>query len=167
MLSKPEMIVRRPAQPQRGIESPEYFGRVVFDWKWWNCCFPCEQFMSVKDDQDRELYSLRRAVCCSMTDGCCVNVCAPSCCNIVHRTYIEKHGEKVGSMTNIWPGWNVRGVCQGNSAADNFALIYPADADVRAKSLLLAGLMLQNFVYWERRTNQNQNGGYSGGYHSS
>jgi hypothetical protein len=66
-------------------------------------------------------------------------------------------------MKNIWPGWNVRGMSQGNSAADNFAMIYPEHSSVQEKSLLLAGLMLQNFVYWETRGNQNQNGGGGGG----
>lgn len=94
----------------------------------------------------------------------CVNICAPSCCNAVHRTYIEQNDVKVGEMKNIWPGWNVRGMCQGNSAADNFAMIYPKNSSVQHKSLLLAGLMLQNFVYWEKRGNQNKNGGGGGNY---
>ena len=159
LLCAPEMKVTRPAQIQRNVPE-EYFGRVVFDWKWWNCCFPCEHYMSVKDHNDQELYVLRRAMCCSMKDGCCVNMCAPSCCNLVHRTSIEDvNGNQVGEMKNIFPGYNVRGLCQGNSAADNFALIYPNDANVRDKSLLLAGMMLTNFVYWERRANQDQNGG--------
>jgi len=166
MFCKPEMTVTRPAQPQRGVPE-EYFGRVEFDWKWWNCFFPCEQYMSVKDHEDRELYSLRRPVCCSLKDCACVNMCAPSCCNLVHRTYIEQDQVVVGEMKNIFPGWNVRGMCQGNTAADNFALIYPQDATVQGKSLLLAGLMLQNFVYWETRSNQNQNQGGGGGFNNN
>ena len=94
-------------------------------------------------------------------------MCAPSCCNLVHRTYIEQDQVVVGEMKNIFPGWNVRGMCQGNTAADNFALIYPQNATVQGKSLLLAGLMLHNFVYWETRSNQNQNQGGVGGFNNN
>ena len=162
MFCKPEMLVSRPAQPDRNVAS-EYFGRVEFDWKWWNCFFPCETFMSVKNQNDQEIFTLRRPVCCSMKDGCCVNVCAPSCCNAVHKTSIEQNGVEVGEMKNIWPGWNMRGCFQSSSAADNFALIYPVQATVEEKSLLLAGLMLHNFTFWETRSNQNGGGGGGGG----
>lgn len=41
-----------------------------------------------------------------------------------------------------------------NSAADNFVLKFPTGADPREKALIMAGLFLHNFVYWESRDNQ-------------
>jgi hypothetical protein len=96
MFCKPEMTVKRPKQRERNILNEEYFGRAIFDWKWWNCFWPCEQYMSIRDHDDVELYSLRRPVCCSTKDGCFVNCCAPSCCNSVSFSKRE-------CITNIIP----------------------------------------------------------------
>jgi hypothetical protein len=159
MLCPPEMNVVRPTSaslnygntPNIPVDG-EYFGRIVCDWKWWNCFYPCETYMNVLDEKDEVQYILHRA------DGCgagCRNCCAPSCFQRTHRTFIKTpSGQKVGEMQNIWPGWNVRGLCQGNSAADNFILDFPADSDYRQKSLLMGGLFLANYVFWERRANQ-------------
>ena len=144
-------------RPHAGQER-EYLGRALFEWKWWNCLWPCDQHMSVRDSADRALYELHRPSDCA---GGCVNCLAPTCCNRVHRTYIRRPGsaggqatELVGELHNVWPGWSMRGLCMPNSAADNFVLKFPPDADAQDKSLLMAALFLHNFIYWERRGNQ-------------
>ena len=149
-----EMRVMRP----RAGQEREYLGRALFEWKWWNCFWPCDQHMSVRDSADRPLYELHRPSCCA---GGCVNCLAPTCCNRVHRTYIRRAesvggpaAELVGELHNVWPGWNLRGLCMPNSAADNFVLKFPPDADAQDKSLLMAALFLHNFIYWETRDNQ-------------
>ena len=155
MFCKPEISVRRPASQRCPAE--EYHGRVVFDWKLWNCCWPCTTYMDVEDAAGQTLYSLERPAACGAG---CINCCAPSCCAKTHRTYIRKGGSGgpvVGEFLNIWPGWNVRGVCQGSSAADNFVIKFPQGATPVNKGLLMAGLFLHNFVFWESRTNQNSN----------
>jgi hypothetical protein len=116
--------------------------------------------MTVRDAADHTLYELHRPSACS---GGCVNCFAPSCCNRVHRTYIRrpapaaakiKDKEFVGELQNVWPGCNMRGLCMASSAADNFVLKFPPGAGARDKSLLMAGLFLHNFIYWESRDNQ-------------
>ena len=48
----------------------------------------------------------------------------------------------------------MRGLCMMNSGADNFIVKFPPDASVLQKSLLMSGLFLENYVFWERRANQ-------------
>ena len=43
-----EMRVMRP----RAGQEREYLGRALFEWKWWNCLWPCDQHMSVRDSAD-------------------------------------------------------------------------------------------------------------------
>jgi hypothetical protein len=146
-----EMLVWRPSAAHG--QPDEYYGRVMFDWRWWNCFWPCDQYMTVRDSEDTVLYELYRPTGCGSD---CVNCFAPSCCNRTHRTYIRRPEEAavLGELQNVWPGCNWRGLCMFNSAADNFILRFPEDADSRNKSLLMAGLFLHNFIYWESRENQ-------------
>ena len=51
-------------------------------------------------------------------------------------------------------GCNARGLCMMNSGADNFIVKFPPGASVLQKSLLMSGLFLENYVFWERRANQ-------------
>eukprot|EP00945_MAST-04E_sp_MAST-4E-sp1_P008212 g8212.t1 len=156
-----EMTVERPPVPTgviKGDGRGDYFGKVVCDFKWWNGLWPCTTYMNVMDEHDRVQYVLKKH------DGCggdCVNCCAPSCFKRTHRTYILDSPQNdgnfnriVGEMQNVWPGWNVRGMCQGNSAADNFVILFPEGSDYRQKSLLMGGLFLHNYIFWERRANQ-------------
>jgi hypothetical protein len=57
-------------------------------------------------------------------------------------------------VQNVWPGCNWRGVCMLNSGADNFVVRFPEGAGAQEKALLVAGVFLHNFVYWESRNNQ-------------
>lgn len=148
---KPEMTVHRPAA--NGTPG-EYFGRTVCDWKWYNCCWPYDTYMNVVDGTEQLQYVLHRPSLC--TSGF-VNCCAPTCCNKVHRVYIldpRNNMKIVGEMQNVFPGCNARGICMFNSAADNFIVKFPENANALQKSLLMSGLFLQNFVFWERRANQ-------------
>lgn len=53
-----------------------------------------------------------------------------------------------------WPGCNARGLCQGNSQADNYVVKFPPQADAAARAGLINALMLINLVHFERRANQ-------------
>lgn len=149
MCCPPQMTVSRPAPGM----TPETIGRVVFDWKFWNCCWPCTQYMNVNDRNDKTKFVLRRPSACD--DGC-TNCFAPSCLNRTHRTLIQRPGSDlaVGEISNVWPGCNARGCCLQNSAADNYIIKFPGDASPEDKALLMSGLFLHNFVYFEKRQNQ-------------
>ena len=109
--------------------------------------------MNVLDGTEQLQYVLHRPALCGSG---CINCCAPTCFNKIHRTYIldPVTGQQVGELQNVFPGCNARGLCMFNSAADNFILKFPHGANALQKSLLMSGLFLQNFVFWERRANQ-------------
>lgn len=155
MFCAPEMNIVRP--PTETSPFQEQLGRAIVDWKWYNCCWP-GTWMNIEDARGNVIYNLYRPVLCA--DGCS-NCCAPSCCNRTHTTYIQQGplptGPKVGSLLNVWPGWNVRGICSQNSGADNFIVKFPKGADATEKALLLNGMFLTKFVFWGSRANQNNN----------
>eukprot|EP00949_MAST-11_sp_MAST-11-sp1_P002645 g2645.t1 len=149
MLFPFEARIMRPASTQMPAQ---YFGKAVFSWKWWNCMWPCVTYMDVFDGADNMQYSLRRPAACG--EGC-VNMCAPSCFNRVHRTTIsDAHGDEVAELLNVFPGLNARGICQGNSAASNYILKFPPSSNAIQKALLMGALFLNNFIFNERRANQ-------------
>ena len=149
MLFPFEARIMRPASPQMPAQ---YFGKAVFSWKFWNCIWPCITYVDVFDGADNLQYEIRRPTACG--DGC-ANVCAPSCFNRVHRSTIRNaHGDDVGELLNVWPGWNSRGICQANSAASNYILKFPSGSNAVQKSLLMGATFLNNFIFNERRANQ-------------
>jgi hypothetical protein len=152
MLCPFEMQVRRPATTDR---PGEYFGRTVCNWRWFNSCWPCDTYMNVVDGTEQVQYVLHRPDGCG---SCCINCCAPTCFNKIHRTYIldpRNNMKIVGELQNVFPGCNARAFCMWNSGADNYIVKFPPNANALQKSLIMSGLFLQNFVFWERRANQN------------
>ena len=153
MFCAPQMDVFRP--PTERLPEGERLGRAILDWKWFNCCWP-GMWMNVEDDEGRVIYNQHRPMFCA--DGFS-NCCAPSCCNKTHTTYIRQgpspFGRVVGTLLNVWPGWNVRGVCMQNSGADNFMVKFPRGTDASEKALILNALFLTKFVFWDTRANQN------------
>lgn len=144
-----EVKVSRPASPN---VPAQYFGKVVFDWRWYNCCWPCDMHSNVYDGVGNLQFRIHQPMACGSG---CRNICAPSCCNRTHRTsIIAPNGRVAGEILNVWPGWNARGLCQGNSGADNFILKFPAKSNPVQKALLMASLFHHNFIFWERRGNQ-------------
>lgn len=141
-------------------------GMVDLNWKWWNAFYPCLFTFDIHNLQnahhnevDRSPsavpYSIQVPQC--MGNGW-VNCCAPTCFNpIMSMPIIDNHtGAVVGEIQNQWPGCNVRGLCQGNSQADNFVVKYPQDADASVRASILSALMLINLALFEKRANQNQ-----------
>jgi len=59
-----------------------------------------------------------------------------------------------GSIEVHWPGWNCRGICMFNSAAENFVIKFPTAATADEKVLTVGSWALLNFMFWERRANQ-------------
>lgn len=155
MFCAPEMDLIRPPTEKSSFGERERLGRAIVDWKWYNCCWP-GTWVSVEGVRGNVIYNLYRPVLCADS---CSNCCAPSCCNKTHTTYIQQgsspSGPVVGSLLNVWPGWNVRGLCMQNSGADNFIVKFPKGADAVEKALILNATFLSKFVFWGTRANQN------------
>lgn len=147
------------SKPQDAMYQP--IGRAVYDFKWYNCCWCCDQHMNLYDGAGQHLYKVHSPFCCGgccapSGSACCANCCAPSCCASTFTSTIhDAHSnEQVGSWENQWPGWNVRGICAGNSGAKNYVLKFPNAATPEQKALMMTGMFLANFIYFEKRANQ-------------
>lgn len=64
------------------------------------------------------------------------------------------NGLRVGEMQNQWPGWTARGLCMGNSAADNYVIKFPRAQDAVQRANMISALMLINLNFFEKRNNQ-------------
>lgn len=139
-------------------------GKAVFDWKWYNCCWPCDQHMDLFDGQGNKIYAVHAPLCCG---GCCTpdgksrafrNFCAPTFCGPIFTATVHDAltGKEVAEWQNQWPGCNVRGVCQADSGASNYVVKYPYGASPAQKATILTGMFLANFIYFEQRANQKQ-----------
>merc|ERR1712216_381388 len=90
---------------------------------------------------------------CCAPDGqskCCTNCCAPTCFAPVYTSTIHDAAtmQAVATFENQWPGWNLRGCCQANSAASNYVLKFPVNATPEDKAPITTGLMLTNFMFF-------------------
>mmetsp|Transcript_76039 Transcript_76039/g.152774 ORF Transcript_76039/g.152774 Transcript_76039/m.152774 type:complete len:321 (+) Transcript_76039:41-1003(+) len=137
-------------------------GEVELSWKWWNAVWPCLLEYDVRDHatnartaraQKAATYTVEVAHCFARD---CVNCCAPTCFNPIFSMPVRdaQSGLVVGELQNQWPGCNARGLCQGNSQADNYVIKFPPQSDSSARAGLVSALMLINLVHFERRTNQ-------------
>eukprot|EP00466_Bigelowiella_natans_P011663 jgi/Bigna1/90232/estExt_fgenesh1_pg.C_650098 len=143
-------------------------GRVVQDWRWWNCFWPCERFMNAYDERDNHILTIYTPFFCGGRNGC-ENCCAPTCFNHVHRSFVfrERGGQARtldearranpdGYIEVHWPGWNARGLCLQNSGAENWVVKFPnhQESSSKEKVLTLGAWALSNFMFWETRKNQ-------------
>jgi len=139
-----------------------HIGKALYDFKWYNCCWCCDQHMTLLDSNSNPRYTVHSPLACGgccphdAQNRCCTNCCAPSCFS---RTYTSTFhdattGAQVGSFDNQWPGCNARGLCQADSGASNYVLKFPGNATPDDKALLMTGLFLNNFIYFEKRANQ-------------
>jgi len=147
-------------------------GRVVQDWRIWNCCWPCDQYMGMYGSLEASAKPLVSSIETQthyqgaarrytlQTPRCfgswCMNCCAPSCFNPVHTSFILSPNSSipVGYIENQWPGCNTRGICMWRSGADNYVVKFPVGASVGDKEFILGGWALSNFMFWEKRGNQ-------------
>uniref|UniRef100_A0A7S0H289 Phospholipid scramblase n=1 Tax=Amorphochlora amoebiformis TaxID=1561963 RepID=A0A7S0H289_9EUKA len=129
--------------------------RVMQDWKCWNCCWPCDVYLGTFDATGVRTFTVHTPRACGSG---CINCCAPSCCNRTHTSFIRRGnaivGPSVGAIEVHWPGWNSRGLLQAYSAAENFAVIFPAQSTTNEKLQIVSAWSLSNFLYWEKRANQ-------------
>jgi|AntAceMinimDraft_5_1070358.scaffolds.fasta_scaffold81116_1 hypothetical protein len=132
-------------------------GKVELAWEWWNCWWPCLLKFHVTDlragPHAAPAYVVEVPRACAHD---CVNFCAPTCFNPVFRMPVRDaaSGAVVGELQNQWPGCNARGLCLGNSQADNYVVKFPPRADPVARANLISALMLVNLIFFERRANQ-------------
>lgn len=77
-----------------------------------------------------------------------------SCC--YSYIYHQKIKKNILNVKKQWPGCNARGLCQGNSQADNYVIKYPQEADANTRASIISALMLINMVLFEKRANQKQ-----------
>ena len=126
-------------------------GRAVFDWRWWNTCLPCWSRYRLEDAKGTVTHYVETPALCA---AWCSNLCAPTCFNEVWKAPVidANSGEEVGALENQWPGWNLFGLCQGATQADNFVIKFPKSATAEQRATLFGSLLLLNFTLFENRT---------------
>ena len=123
------------------------------------CCWPFRRY-AVQDADGRTEYHVQVPLLCA--DGC-RNCCAPTCFNPVFTMPItapltEPHSAgsdaPLGVLESHWPGCNLRGLCAGGMANNNYVVTFPAGASAHQKARLLSALHLVDLNFFERRANQ-------------
>eukprot|EP00472_Partenskyella_glossopodia_P007207 CAMPEP_0197526326 /NCGR_PEP_ID=MMETSP1318-20131121/17325_1 /TAXON_ID=552666 /ORGANISM="Partenskyella glossopodia, Strain RCC365" /LENGTH=334 /DNA_ID=CAMNT_0043080437 /DNA_START=174 /DNA_END=1175 /DNA_ORIENTATION=+ len=113
-------------------------GKIMQDWKWWNCCWCCNTYVNALDTNDNIVFTVNSPWACG--NGC-LNCCAPTCFNPVYTAFVTRPGRREGEYDSKievhWPGWNARGLCMANSAAENWILQFPEGSSPDEKVLLL------------------------------
>mmetsp|Transcript_33539 Transcript_33539/g.94360 ORF Transcript_33539/g.94360 Transcript_33539/m.94360 type:complete len:254 (+) Transcript_33539:237-998(+) len=104
------------------------------------------------DDTTGETKGYIKHVTPSLCNGC-TNCCAPSCCNPVWDDLIvgNDRTSTLGRLRNVFPGLG----CRCLSDSDNYLLSFPENSSRNDKLLWLGGLVLTDFVFNEKRPNQN------------
>jgi len=124
----------------------EKIGSVRQEWRCFSLCFGCgKDYFHVLDKDGQINYVIKRDLCCTS------NMCgSPNCCCQEHHFSImdPKEETELGSLDNIWPGCNCRGVCIPQ-LIDNYRLVFPQGATTNQKATLLAGLFLMDYIYFE------------------
>ena len=104
-----------------------------------NCTF-WDPVFSIQDAEDREVLTITgsmSALCCKPFGDIPFQVATPD-------------GNNVGNVTKQWSGLAQELI----TTADNFGISFPMDLDVRMKAVLLGACFLIDFVFFERRNNQ-------------
>jgi hypothetical protein len=109
----------------------------------------------VVDADGKDVYMIRDDFCCNE------NMCAPSICCPVRTIDIltPDMNTKVGSIVDVFPGCNIRG-CVGT--ADNYILNFPETATPTDKLNLLGALILIEYMVFEKKPDNNNDGGLGG-----
>ena len=138
-------------------------GRLAQDWRCYEACCRCNQFVKSSAGADGRAAHVWRAnmCCCDRATGrcglgCCLdaeqhNGCAPSCCNRTFTIDILDPAERgvVGSLEVVWPGWNCKGLA--GAGFENYVLRFPVDASGDERALMMGGLLLHDYLIFERR----------------
>lgn len=124
----------------------KHMGQAVQDFKC-SDVWCCKRHVKLMDKNGETRYYIEDNTCCNS------NCCAPSCCCPVHKMPILNPAKEEipGSvLSNVWPGCNCRGVA-GGATNDNYRFEFPPDATAADKALLLGGLFLVEYMWYERR----------------
>jgi len=101
----------------------------------------CNTILAVKDNSGQKIYVIKGP------DACTLKFCPPTfCCNdIVFEISNATEGECVGTIIKKWSGFS-REVF---TDADNFQIIFPSNATVENKAILIGATFLIDFMYFE------------------
>lgn len=141
-------ICLQPQEIQAKDGEGNKIGRVEHDMRcanWFCCCASCH--WKAYDENDKLQYVFKDRCC----DGC--NCCAPSPCVEVHTIDIMDPEEKetLGTINNYFPGCNLK-AC---AATSHYKMEFPPDATEKQRGLLLGGLMLIEFMLFEKEDQNN------------
>jgi len=101
------------------------------------------------EDNERKVKGYIKHVSPSCCNGC-QNCCAPSCCNEDWHNYLLDENEQVvGHLRNVYPGLGMRCVAD----ADNYLMAFPPRSSINDKLLWLSGLILMDYVFFEKQEN--------------
>lgn len=117
---------------------------------WWD--FNCLAAMcgklhwKVDDAGGNTQYVVEDNTCCNK------NMCAPTpCCPTRTMDILDPASmQPVGSIQNIFPGCSFKNIFRICSQTDSYKLTFPKDATPQNKALLLGSLMLLEYVYFEK-----------------
>ena len=87
--------------------------------------------------------------CCYFKPNCI-------CTEVVQKVWSRDREQQIGRIANIFPGMNVRGCC---TKVSNFSVEYPPNLLVGHKLALMGATMLGEYMYFEQRGSNKNNGG--------
>jgi len=113
------------------------------------CC--AKAIWKIEDKDGTIIYRMEDNLCCT------ANMCAPSpCCEVRNISIMTPEwGETSGSLQNIFPGCNLRGLC---GTADNYKLTFPDNATPDQKAVLLGAALLIEYMLFEKSDNDQEGG---------
>jgi len=79
-------------------------------------------------------------------------VCSLSCCRDINYPITSLDGTEVGKVTKEFGG----AIREMFTDADNFALLFPMDLDVRMKATLLGAVFMVDFMFFEHKNDDSQ-----------
>lgn len=78
--------------------------------------------------------------------------CSLSCCKDINYPIMSIEGEEIGKVTKEFSGV----AREMFTDADNFAVLFPMDLDVRLKATLLGAVFMIDFMFFEHKNNDSQ-----------
>mmetsp|Transcript_57279 Transcript_57279/g.134794 ORF Transcript_57279/g.134794 Transcript_57279/m.134794 type:complete len:262 (+) Transcript_57279:19-804(+) len=133
-------LLLAPQEIQCILTGGGMLGKVVQNYK---CC-NFSHWFNVFDATDTRIYELK--IPCLQFGPNCI------CERFVVEIILPDTETKVGTIQNVWPGCNLRALC---SKADNLEITFDTPVPSHHKAILLGGVFLIDYMFFERR-NQDQ-----------